>query len=122
HITGGLLGQWAVWTQKAVDLLNQCHQVVASGKEVPLELLRLHVELTDVNAAIVDAANNFAGCIAGIHEVLRRPGFLDWIWCLNPEETLSPGQAQEIDRVYRAYPHLNDDPFVRENLHRWMVD
>jgi hypothetical protein len=94
--------------------------VIASGGTVSAELLRLHVELTDVNAAIFDAANGFAGCIAGVHEVLRRQGLLEGIWCLDPKEVLSPGQKEEIDRVYRAYPHLNDDAFVRENLDHWM--
>jgi hypothetical protein len=120
RITGGLLGQWAVWTRRAVDLLEECHRVVASGGPVPVELLRLSVELTDANAAIFDAANGFAGCIAGIHEVLRRQGLLEGIWCLEPNETLSPGQAAQIDRVGRAYPHLCDDAFVQENLDRWL--
>jgi hypothetical protein len=81
--------------------------------------LRLAVEITDSNAAFFDAANSFRGCIAGIHEVLRRQGLLAGRWCLNPREDLSPGQMEEIDRVYRAYPHLNDDDFVREHLDDW---
>ena len=120
HIKGGLLGQWAVWTSKAIEVLDQCHSVVASGGRVPAELMRLNVELTDVNSAIFDAANGFAGCIAGIHEVLRRQGLLEGIWCLEEDTTLSPGQKEEIDRVYVDYPHLNDDTFVRENLNRWL--
>jgi len=120
RIVGGLLGQWAVWTKKAVDLLEECHRLIARGGDIPVEMLRRSVEVTDVNSAVFDAANGFAGCIPGVHEILRRQGLLEGIWCLNPEETLSPGQAEEIDRIYRAYPHLNDDSFVRENLDQWM--
>jgi dihydrodipicolinate synthase/N-acetylneuraminate lyase len=122
RITGGLLGQWAVWTRQAVKLVEECHRLVAQGGQVPAEMLRRHVELTDANAAIFDAANGFAGCIAGVHEVLRRQGLLEGTWCLDPNETLSPGQAEEIERVHRAYPHLNDDAFVRENLDEWLRD
>ena len=102
--------------------MDECHSLVRRGGHVPAEMLRLHVELTDANAAIFDAANGFAGCIAGVHEVLRRQGLLEGIWCLDPNETLSPGQAEEIDRVCRAYPHLTDDAFVRDNLDRWLSD
>jgi dihydrodipicolinate synthase/N-acetylneuraminate lyase len=120
RIVGGLLGQWAVWTRRAVELLGECRRIAASGSDVPAELLRRNVELTDANSAVFDAANGFAGCIAGIHEVLRRQGLLEGTWCLDPEETLGPGQARELDRVGRAYPHLHDDDFVRENLDRWL--
>jgi hypothetical protein len=120
RIVGGLLGQWAVWTKKAVDLLEECHRLIARGGDIPVEMMRRSVEVTDVNSAVFDAANGFAGCIPGVHEILRRQGLLEGIWCLNPEETLSPGQSEEIDRIYRAYPHLNDDNFVRENLDQWM--
>jgi dihydrodipicolinate synthase/N-acetylneuraminate lyase len=120
RIVGGLLGQWAVWTHKAVDLLEECHRLVAQGGDAPVEMLRRSVEVTDVNAAVFDAANGFAGCIPGVHEILRRQGLLEGTWCLNPNETLSPGQAEEIDRIYHAYPHLNDDAFVRENLDQWL--
>ena len=122
RIVGGLLGQWAVWTKAAVQLLNECHRLVEQGGDVPAELLRRGVELTDANAAIFDAANGFAGCIPGIHEVLRRQGLLAGLWCLDPNEVLSPGQAAEIDRVCRAYPQLTDDVFVREHLDRWLAD
>ncbi|HET6574964.1 MAG TPA: dihydrodipicolinate synthase family protein [Fimbriiglobus sp.] len=118
RIVGGLLGQWAVWTRRTVELLRACHEV--SDGAVPAELLRLNGELTDANAAIFDAANGFAGCIAGVHEVLRRQGLLAGTWCLDPGETLSPGQAEQIDRVCREYPHLTDDEFVRDNLPRWL--
>ena len=120
RIMGGLLGHWAVWTQRAVDLLLHCQSVARSGQPIPPELLRRNVEVTDCNAAFFDAANNYAGCIAGLHEVLRRQGLLGGVWCLDPNETLSPGQADEIDRVYRSYPHLNDDAFVHEHLDEWL--
>src|SRR5262249_24110969 len=115
RIVGGLLGHWAVWTRRAVDLLDDCH-AASSGESDPQALIRRSMEVTDCNAAFFDAANRFAGCIAGIHDVLRRQGLLEGTWCLDPRESLSPGQAEEIDRVYAAYPHLNDDCFVRENL------
>jgi hypothetical protein len=120
RIVGGLLGHWAVWTRQAVELLEECRRVAQSGGPVPAELLRRNVEVTDCNAAFFDAANGFAGCIAGLHEVLRRQGLFEGIWCLDPKETLSPGQAEEIDRVHRAYPHLNDNAFVQENLGEWL--
>ncbi len=117
---GGLLGHWAVWTKAAVALLQACHAASGAGAPVPRSLLTRAIEVTDCNAAIFDPAHGFAGCIPGIHEVLRRQGLLDGTWCLNPEETLSPGQSGEIDRVYRAYTHLNDDQFVAEHLHEWL--
>ena len=119
-IDGGLLGQWAVWTRRAVELLQRAKRARASGA-VDLELLREGAALTDANAAIFDAANGFAGCIPGIHEVLRRQGLLEGVWCLDPHESLSPGQAEEIDRVSRAWPELADDQFVREGLTRWLA-
>jgi dihydrodipicolinate synthase/N-acetylneuraminate lyase len=119
RIKGGLLGHWSVWTRKAVELLDRIHASVAAGRIEP-ELLELEAEVTESNAAFFDAANDFHGVIAGCHEVLRRQGLLEGIWCLDPKEGLSPGQAEEIDRVYRLYPHLNDDHFVRENLSKWL--
>ena len=118
HICGGLLGHWAVWTKKAVELLDEID--AHTSAENAGRLLARGVQVTDCNAAFFDAANNFAGCIAGLHEVLHRQGLLEGIWTLNEKETLSPGQKEEIDRVYRAYPHLNDDEFVAENLDRWL--
>jgi dihydrodipicolinate synthase/N-acetylneuraminate lyase len=115
RIVGGLLGHWAVWTRRATELLERVRQ----EPQWP-EWLTLAAEVTDSNAAFFDAANQFAGCIAGLHEVLRRQGLLAGRWCLNPNEDLSPGQMQEIDRVYAAYPHLNDDDFVRTNLDEWL--
>ncbi len=120
RIRGGLLGHWSVWTQTAVRLLDEIHAVLDRGGDVPSELLSRNIEVTDCNAAFFDAANAFSGCIPGIHEVLRRQGLLPGTWCLDPAETLSPGQAEEIDRVIAAYPHLNDDSFVHENLSRWL--
>ena len=119
RIRGGLLGHWSVWTRKAVELLERCHAAAAGGS-VPADLLALDSQVTDCNAAFFDVANNFHGCIAGCHEVLRRQGLMRGIWCIDPQEGLSPGQAAEIDRVYAAYPHLNDDEFVRDNLERWL--
>ncbi len=114
---GGLLGQWAVWTQQAASDLEA---IKARAADVPLSLLTRAQQLTDANAAIFDTANGFAGCIPGIHEILRRQGLLEGTWTLNPNETLSPGQSEELDRVCRAYPSLNDDAFVKENLDRWL--
>jgi dihydrodipicolinate synthase/N-acetylneuraminate lyase len=121
RIVGGLLGQWSVWTRRAVELLGECHAVAHANTAIPQALLRKSIEVTDSNAAFFDAANHFRGCIAGLHEVLRRQGLLEGTWCLDPHETLSPGQAEEISRVYNAYPHLNDDVFVRENLSSWLT-
>ncbi len=117
RIVAGLLGHWAVWTRKAVELLERIHR--ATPEDYPA-LLSLGTQITDCNAAFFDAANGFKGVIAGIHEVLRRQGFFDKIRLLDPKEKLSPGQKEEIDRVYRAYPHLNDDDFVRMNLNKWL--
>ena len=119
HIVGGLLGQWAVWTHSAVRVLERVH--AERGGLLASDWLREAATLTDANGAIFDAANSFAGCIPGIHEVLRRQGLLRGTWCLDPSESLSPGQAGEIDRVLSAYPALRDDEFVRENLDRWLA-
>jgi dihydrodipicolinate synthase/N-acetylneuraminate lyase len=119
RIVGGLLGHWCVWTKKAVEILQTC-QIASIGKSVPLDLLRLNVEVTDANAAFFDAANNFAGCIAGLHEILRRQGLLEGIWCLDEHETFGPGQVDEINRVCAAYPHLADDQFVAEHRDEWL--
>ena len=119
RIVGGLLGHWACWTHQAVALLEQCQRARVRRK-VPASLLTTGAQITDCNAAIFDAANGFAGCVPGIHEVLRRQGLLEGIWCLDGRERLSPGQAREISRVGKAYPHLNDDAFVREHLQGWL--
>lgn len=121
RIVGGLLGHWAVWTRKAVELLLDCQVATRDGQNISKDLVRRGVEVTDANAAFFDAANHFAGCIPGLHEVLRRQGLLEGTWCLDPHEVLSPGQCEEIDRVYRNYPHLNDDDFIARHLHQWLL-
>jgi dihydrodipicolinate synthase/N-acetylneuraminate lyase len=115
HIKGGLLGHWSVWTRSAVQLLERIQR-----GPLDAELLALDARITDCNSAFFDVAHNFAGCIPGCHEVLRRQGLLEGTWCLDPDEKLSPGQAQEIDRVYREHADLADDAFVRTNLERWL--
>jgi len=119
RMVGGLLGHWAVWTRRAVELLADCH-AVSGGRKDWRELRQKSIEVTDCNSAFFDAANHFAGCIAGLHEVLRRQGILEGTWCLDPKEALGPGQRQEIDRIYSAYPDLGDDEFVRANRDRWL--
>ncbi|HLU48564.1 MAG TPA: dihydrodipicolinate synthase family protein [Planctomycetota bacterium] len=119
RIVGGLLGQWAVWTRRAVELLES-FRAMDGAAEIPANVLTLAAELTDANGAIFDAANGFHGCIAGVHEVLRRQGLLESVVLLDPKEGLGPGQAAEIDRVLEAYPHLADNDFVREGLDRWL--
>jgi hypothetical protein len=121
RIVGGLLGHWSVWTKRAVELLAECQTLSRSAAPVPAEMLKRAIEVTDSNAAFFDAANRFAGCIAGLHEVLRRQGLLEGVWCIDPHETFGPGQIEEIDRVYAAYPHLNDDAFVAEHRDAWLA-
>ncbi|MCX7019492.1 MAG: dihydrodipicolinate synthase family protein [bacterium] len=113
RIRGGLLGQWSVWTKTFATLLDDIHGIADSGAPIPSELITKNAQLTDANAAIFDASHNYAGCIPGIHEILRRQGLLDNIYCLNSDKALSPGQSDEIDRVIRDYPWLPDDDFVR---------
>jgi len=120
RIKGGLLGHWSVWTRRAVEHFDRIHKAVEKNR-VDAALIALDARVTDANSAFFDVANDFAGCVPGCHEVLRRQGLLEGIWCLDPKETLSPGQAGEINRVYAAYPELNDDAFVRENLERWLA-
>jgi hypothetical protein len=120
RIVGGLLGHWAVWTKKAVELLDECHRLVQTARAIPPEMLRQNEEITDANAAFFDAANGFAGCIPGIHEALRREGLLEFTGCLDSRATLSSGQAEEIDRVFEAYPHLSDRDFVRQHRDEWL--
>jgi dihydrodipicolinate synthase/N-acetylneuraminate lyase len=117
RIVGGLLGQWAVWTRRAVALLQRVKRARHPG---PRGWMTEAAAITDANGAIFDAPHHFAGCIPGIHEVLRRQGLLRGTWCLDPDEQLSPGQAREIDRVIDAYPHLTDDDFVRQHIDRWL--
>ncbi|MDQ8005896.1 MAG: dihydrodipicolinate synthase family protein [Pedobacter sp.] len=119
RFVGGLLGHWAVWTNKAVSLLQEIKAYDKTPTDKALaELLTKGIEVTDVNAALFDPANHFHGCIPGIHEMLRQQGLMKGIWCLNPNEKLSEGQLDEIERVHRDYPHLNDDEFVHEFLAR----
>ena len=118
-IAGGLLGQFGVWTKRAVELLEAL-KLVRQQQEVPISWLEKNTALTDANAAIFDAANRFRGCLPGIHEVLRRQGLLPTTNCLNPDEVLSSGQAEEITRVSLAYPWLTDDDFVAQNRERWL--
>ncbi|MBT5190961.1 MAG: dihydrodipicolinate synthase family protein, partial [Rhodospirillaceae bacterium] len=116
---GGLLGHWSVWVKPAVEYLARAHAAVAAGT-VDADLLQLDSQITDANGALFDVVNDFAGCIAGCHEVLRRQGLLQGTWCLNPDEAMSPGQAEALDRVIADYPHLCDDEFVAANLERWL--
>ena len=119
-IVGGLLGQWAVWTRRAVEMLDRIRR--ERGRDsVDTDWLRQSAMLTDANGALFDVPNDFAGCIAGIHEVLRRQGLMRGTWCLDPREGLSPGQAEEIDRVLRSYPGLTDDYFVARHLDEWLA-
>ena len=120
RIKGGLLGHWSVWAKTAVELLARIHGAIGQGAISP-ELLALDSQVTDCNAAIFDVANDFHGVICGCHEILRRQGLLEGIWCLDPHETLGPGQLVEIDRVCATYPHLTDDAFVRANVARWLA-
>ena len=117
---GGLLGHWSVWTKSAVEVFARCRAVKAAGR-IDQDLLALDARVTDCNAAFFDVGNNFHGCIAGCHEVLRRQGLLEGIWCLDRYEGLSPGQAEAIDRVIRDHADLSDDAFVARNLQRWLA-
>jgi dihydrodipicolinate synthase/N-acetylneuraminate lyase len=119
-IDGGLLGQWACWTRRAVELLERA-KAARGAPRLDRSWLGEAAALTDANGAIFDVAHAFRGCIPGIHDVLRRQGLLRGTWCLDADEQLSAGQADEIDRVHRLYPELNDDAFVREHLDRWLA-
>ena len=118
RFVGGLLGHWAVWTKKAVELLKETRHCVENNYEGIEDLLAKGIEVTDMNEVIFDARNAFHGCIAGIHEVLRRQGLLEGRWCLDPNEDVSPGQLEEIDRLYKMYPHNTDDEFVKQFLQK----
>ena len=120
RFAGGLLGHWAVWTKRAVELLEAIKACRRSGGQGAYELLARAAEVTEANAALFDARNHFAGCIAGLHEILRRQGLLVGRWCLDPLEDLSPGQREELERVCASYPHLTDDAFVAEHLESWL--
>ena len=120
RFVGGLLGHWSVWTHSVVKLYEELREY-RDGRDIPAELLARGAAVTDCNGVFFDVAHNFAGCIPGVHEVLRRQGLMAGTWCLDPDETLSEGQEQEISRVYEMYPHLNDDAFVALNLKDWMA-
>lgn len=122
RFVGGLLGQWAVGTRRAVEILAQCRTLVLAHNPVPEALLQLGAEWTDVNAAVFDAEHTFRGCLPGIHEVLRRQKLLAGTWCLDERLQLSPGQREEIDRVLAAYPHFSDDEFIAEHRDEWLRD
>lgn len=115
---GGLLGHWSVWTRGAVKLLEKLKLSVNNGA-LPAEVLALDSFVTDCNSVVFDVDHDFAGCIPGCHEILRRQGLMSSIECLDPHEKLSPGQAEGIDRLYATYPELHDDAFVAANLARW---
>jgi hypothetical protein len=120
QVQGGLLGHWSVWTRRAVEQYGRLRGA-AAGDTVPIDALALDSRVTDANGAIYDALNDFAGCIPGCMEVLRRQGLLEGVWCLDPTEALSPGQFAEIDRVYAEHPDLSDDDFVTSHLSRWLT-
>jgi len=120
RIRGGLLGQWACWTKRAVELHERLLRVADGAEPITPELLTLSAQITDANAALFDPAHSYAGSIPGVNEILRRQGLLEGIWTLKRDEVLSPGQREEIDRVCAAYPHLIDDEFVATNLERWL--
>ena len=120
RIVGGLLGHWSVWTATAIKQFEMC-RAARNKDSVPADLLALDARVTDCNSAFFDVANNFHGCIAGCHEILRRQGMMQGIWCLDPAEGLSPGQMQEIDRVCREHADLADDAFVAANLQKWLA-
>jgi hypothetical protein len=117
---GGLLGHWAVWTSRAVHILEVAHKL-SNLDTIPRDALTLAAQITEANAAVFDAANGYAGVIAGVHEVLHRQGLLAGRWCLDPREGLSRGQAAEIRRIYDVFPHLTDDDFVAEHLDEWLA-
>jgi dihydrodipicolinate synthase/N-acetylneuraminate lyase len=120
EIVGGLLGHWACWTKRAVEYSAAIQEIRRTKSKVPREMLTLAGQVTLANKAIFDADNNFAGCIPGISYVLKRQSLLEEIRTLNPNERLSPGQADKIDDIIRKYPHLTDSDFVKENLHKWL--
>lgn len=119
YFKGGLLGHWSVWTASAIKQFERC-KAARHRDSIPADLAALDARVTDCNSAFFDAANNFHGCIAGCHEVLRRQGLMQGIWCLDPNESLSTGQKEQIDRVYREHADLSDDAFVSANLNKWL--
>jgi len=120
RIVGGLLGQWACWTKRAVEYLTRIKGISKAEAEIPQDMLTLANQLTLANKAIFDADNHFAGCIPGISYVLKQQGILESVSSIDPNEKLSEGQVEMIDRIRNDYPHLTDDEFVKENLHKWL--
>jgi len=118
---GGLLGHWSVWTKKAVEIYEKA---MAEKKKdvISKEMLTLAAEVTDSNSAFFDTPNSFKGSIAGLHEILHRQGLMDCTICLSPNERLSEGQLDELDRVQKLYPHLNDDAFIAANIDEWKAN
>lgn len=121
QIVGGLLGQWACWTKKAVEHLARIKAIRQMGTPIPADLLTLAGQMTLANKAIFDADNEYAGCIPGISYVLKRQGLMERVKTLDPHERLSPGQAEKTDKIIRDYPHLTDNGFVKENLDKWLA-
>ncbi len=119
RIVGGLLGQWSVWTHAAVRMLEEI-RMARGEREFDAGWLRRAAAITDATGALFDARHAFAGCIAGLHEILRRQRLMAGPWCLDPNETLSHGQLEEIDRVLRVHPELTDDAFVAANVDEWL--
>lgn len=119
-IKGGLLGHWSVWTKRAVEMHAQAERARNGNLEDLASLVKRAGAVTDANAALFDPVNNFAGCIPGVHEILRRQGLMQGTWCLNPNEVMSPGQSEELDRVIRTHPWLTDDEFVAQHLDEWL--
>jgi len=122
RMAGGLLGHWAVWTKAAVDMLEEIKAARALDHFNPARFSHLAAEVTEMNHHLFDFDHGFRGCVPGVHEILRRQGLLAGIWCLDPEEGLSDGQADALTQVAQAHPHLTDDAFVAENLDRWLSD
>jgi dihydrodipicolinate synthase/N-acetylneuraminate lyase len=120
RMVGGLLGQWAIWTHAAVQLQREVKEALEGNDRILRSLLEKAPQLTDANGAVFDAAHDFKGCIAGVNHVLAQQGLLEGPWCLEPAETLSPGQCEEIERVRRAYPWLLDDDLVASQLDDWL--
>jgi hypothetical protein len=118
--TGGLLGQWACWTKRATEYLTRIKSICEGESAIPQEMLTLANQLTLANKAIFDADNHFTGCIPGISYVLKQQGLLEHVGTLDPSEQLSEDQAAIIDNIRKNYPHLTDDDFVKENLHKWL--
>ena len=118
--SGGLLGHWAFWTKKAVEYFEEIKKIMKNKEPVSPKILKLAMEVTDVNSAVFDAKNNFSGCIPGINYMLVKRGLLEGEWCIDPSVSLSPWQKGEIDRVWESYPHLRDDDFIHGNIERWL--